>query len=70
MRTTVMLLVILAAACGSAESGDAPQAAELSRRQKDSLLAKMPVRGAGAVGKALNALEASERRAVAHDTIS
>lgn len=70
MRIPVMLLITLVAACGPAASDDPPQATELSRRQKDSLVAQMPVRGAGAVGKALDALEASERRAEAHDTIS
>ena len=70
MRIAVILLTTLVAACGPAASEEPNQATELSRRQKDSLVAQMPVRGAGAVGKALDALEASERRAAAHDSIS
>lgn len=69
MRTFSLLLALALAGCApSAE--EAPAESDLTRRQKDSLLADMPLPGAGAVGKALDALEASERRALAHDTIS
>jgi len=59
-------------ACGQRadESGSATSAADtLTRRQKDSLISTMPVPGAGAVGKALDAQDASRARAAALDSI-
>ncbi|MGI9629268.1 MAG: hypothetical protein ACR2QM_20765 [Longimicrobiales bacterium] len=53
-----------------ADSDETAETTELTRRQKDSLIADMPVPGAGAVGNALDALGATQRRAEAHDTIS
>jgi len=41
----------------------------LTRAQKDSLLSTMPVPGAGAVGKALEASEKARARAEQHDTL-
>ena len=41
----------------------------LTRRQKDSILSTLPVPGAGAVGKALDAADAARARAERHDTI-
>ncbi|NNF27874.1 MAG: hypothetical protein HKN73_11685 [Gemmatimonadetes bacterium] len=65
-----VLCAALLVSCSPGTSEDAASASELTRRQKDSLVAEMPIPGAGAVGKALGALEASERRAAAHDSIS
>lgn len=52
--------------------GDPPESdsVELTRRQKDSIVADLPVPGAGGVGKALDALGASEARKIEHDSIS
>ena len=56
-------------ACGSG-AGDAQSASDsLSRRQKDSLIAEMPIPGAGAVGRALDASDRVNARVQAHDTI-
>lgn len=41
----------------------------LTRRQKDSIISTLPVPGAGAVGKALEASDAARARAEQHDTI-
>jgi len=41
----------------------------LTRRQKDSIIATLPVPGAGAVGRALEAMDAARARAERHDTI-
>ncbi len=51
--------------------GGEEQAAEdtLTRRQKDSIISTLPVPGAGAVGKALDAADAAKARAEQHDTI-
>ena len=70
MRTVAVLGLVLLASCAPGASDEETAASELTRRQKDSLVAEMPLPGAGAVGKALDALEASERRAEAHDSIS
>ena len=64
------LAVILAAGslpgCGS---GDAEPGAELTRAQKDSLVAEMPIPGASAVGSAMQARDRANTRTEAHDTI-
>lgn len=41
----------------------------LTQRQRDSLLSTMPVPGAGAVGKAMEAADRARERAEQHDTI-
>lgn len=69
MRTMTVLCAALLASCAPATSDEGDRTTELTRRQKDSIVAEMPLPGAGAVGKALGALEASERRAEAHDSI-
>ena len=65
-----LAVALLFVGCGGGEAGD-DQAAQdtLTRRQKDSILATLPVPGAGAVGKALDAADAARARAEAHDTI-
>lgn len=56
-------------ACGQG-AGDAQTAVDtLTRRQKDSLISEMPVPGAGAVGRALDAQDLSRQRAAALDSI-
>lgn len=56
-------------ACGRG-SEDARSAADsLTRSQKDSLIADMPVPGAGAVGRALEAADRANARTQDHDTI-
>ena len=56
-------------ACGSS-AGDAQSAADtLTRRQKDSLIATMPIPGAGAVGRALEASDRANARTESHDTV-
>ena len=54
---------------GGGEEADRLDPDTLSRRQKDSILSTLPVPGAGAVGKALDAADAARARAEAHDTI-
>ena len=56
-------------ACGSS-AGDTQSAADtLTRRQKDSLIATMPIPGAGAVGRAMDAVDRANARVADHDTI-
>ena len=66
-----LAVLALGVVCCGGEDGPGEEAARdsLSQRQKDSLLATMPVPGAGAVQKALDASEAARARAEAHDTI-
>ena len=54
---------------GGGEDTDQLDPDTLTRRQKDSILSTLPVPGAGAVGKALEAADAARARAEQHDTI-
>jgi hypothetical protein len=68
------LLIVLAtaaftASCG-AGGGDAQAAADtLTRAQKDSIVADLPIPGASGVGGAMRARDAANARTEAHDTI-
>jgi hypothetical protein len=66
----LVLGVLGATGCGAGDGG-ADEAARdtLTARQKDSLVSTLPVPGAGAVGRALDASDAARARAEAHDTI-
>lgn len=73
-----LIVVAVALSCWACGRGadDAQGAAStasatdtLTRRQKDSLISTMPVPGAGAVGRALDAQDASRARAAALDSI-
>ena len=56
-------------ACGS-RAEDAQSAADtLTRGEKDSLIATMPIPGASGVERALDAVDQAAARAAAHDTI-
>lgn len=67
------LLVATAAlglwACGQSAGGTTIDRDTLTRRQKDSIIAEMPIPGAGAVGRALDAADHAGARAEAHDTV-
>lgn len=69
-RALAVAAAVLAVwACGESQ-GDAQTAVDtLTRRQKDSLISTMPVPGAGAVGKALDAQDRARERAEALDSI-
>jgi hypothetical protein len=68
LAATFMLLV--ASGCsGGGDRGDEANPDTLSRAQKDSLLSTLPVPGAGAVGKALEASERARARAEQVDTV-
>lgn len=65
----VLAVVALAGACGG-EAGDARTAADtLTRAQKDSIVAELPIPGARGVGSAMDARDRLNARAQAHDTI-
>jgi len=66
----LILLASLAWGCGGgADTGSQAAQDTLTRRQKDSIVSTLPVPGAGAVGKALDAADAARARAEMHDTI-
>ncbi len=58
-------------ACGSEERARAREEAldTLTRRQKDSLVSTLPIPGAGAVGKAMSAVDSANARTRRHDSI-
>jgi hypothetical protein len=67
--TGILAVVALAGACAG-DGGDAQTAADtLTRAQKDSLVAELPIPGARGVGSALEARDRLDARARAHDTI-
>ena len=70
--TRVLLTMVLGLslqACGSSEADRSLAVDTLSRAQKDSIAASLPVPGAGGVGRALQARDAAAARAAAHDSI-
>jgi hypothetical protein len=60
-------LLLSAWACGPPRQEETP-ADTLTQRQKDSIAGTLPVPGAGAVQKALEASDAARERAERHDT--
>lgn len=56
-------------ACGDRAARRKEAVDTLTQRQRDSLLSEMPVPGAGAVGKALEAADRARERALQHDTM-
>ncbi len=71
MRRTLFLVLCISLMAGCSGSGDSAQSAAdtLTRRQKDSLIAQMPIPGAKVVGKALEAADSIAARVERHDTI-
>ncbi len=71
MAIAAVLAAPAIGACGGSDDQtvEAIPATEMTRRQKDSLIATMPIPGSGGVGKALGILEASQVRKQEHDTI-
>ncbi len=74
LRTIVATLALAAVtACSSPPSESNRQEIDrdtLTRRQKDSIIAEMPLPGAGGVGRALEAQDAANARARLHDSIA
>lgn len=58
--------VVAAAGCGG---GEPAEQTELTRAQKDSIVADLPIPGASAVGNAMQARDRANARTAAHDSI-
>lgn len=71
MKKTLGMLVVLAlAACGGDVDEDGQSAADtLTRAQKDSIVAGLPIPGAGAVGAAMRSRDQANERTATHDSI-
>ena len=70
-RTLVAAVVSCAlCACGGGDAETQTAADTLTRDQKDSIIAELPIPGAGAVGRALDARGAANARTEAHDTLN
>ena len=65
-EVAVFLIAGLLTGCGAAEG---EPGAELTRAQKDSIVAEMPIPGASAVGSAMQARDRANARTETHDTI-
>lgn len=69
-RALVVAAAMLGAwACGQSAGEAANDADTLTRRQKDSIIATLPIPGSRGVGRALDAQDASRERAAALDSI-
>ncbi len=69
-RTWIVAAAVLCVvACGQSAGDTANSADTLTRRQKDSLIATMPIPGARGVGRALDAQDRSRERSDALDSI-
>lgn len=65
----VAAAVLAVGACGG-DAGEARTDADtLSRAQKDSIIAELPIPGAGAIGDARRAVDKANARVQQHDTI-
>lgn len=74
MRRVPRLAAVAAAAigiwaCGQSGGEEQSAADTLTRRQRDSIIATMPIPGAGGVGRALDAQDAARERAAQLDSI-
>ncbi|MEX2526684.1 MAG: hypothetical protein WEA09_03535 [Gemmatimonadota bacterium] len=70
-RLSLILLLLFLPACSQAEQeeADADTPPELTRQQRDSAIAELPIPGAQGVRGALDAAAAAGARAQTHDTI-
>lgn len=67
--TGIAVTALTLAACAG-EGGDAQAAADtLTRAQKDSIVAELPIPGAGGVGGAMRARDLANERTATHDSI-
>ena len=70
MRAWIVATAMLGVWACSQSGGEAASSADtLTRRQKDSIIATMPIPGAGGVGRALDAQDRTRARAQALDSI-
>ena len=68
-RWIVGAAVLAVWACGQSAGDAASSADTLTRRERDSIIATMPIPGAGGVGRALDASDRARERANALDSI-
>ena len=66
LAALVCIGLALVVSCSSEASSST---AELTRGQKDTIISQLPIRGSRGVGRALQAVEQSQARALQHDSI-
>lgn len=65
-----LALAVLVTACGGDSDDDQRTTADtITRAQKDSIVADLPIPGAGAVGAAMRARDQANERTATHDSI-
>ena len=74
MRTLIRVLMAVGLAvgiqaCGASEGDRSLATDTLTRAQRDSIAASLPIPGASGVGAAMQARDAANARAEAHDSI-
>ena len=70
VAAALVSVAVLVSGCGSSEAADEDEAVELTRRQKDTIVSELPVRGAGGVGRAMDAVDQADARAAQHDSLA
>lgn len=65
----VLLMVASISGCDATPGESANAADTLNRAQKDSIVASLPIPGAGAVGRAMDARDRANARTADHDSI-
>lgn len=69
-RLLIVAVGVVSLSACTQGAGDAQSAADtLTRAQKDSIIAELPIPGASAVGRALDIQGLANDRTTAHDTI-
>jgi hypothetical protein len=69
-RRLIMIVGVLGlSACGPGGGDAASSADTLTRRERDSIIATLPIPGAGGVGRALDASDRARERANALDSV-
>ena len=69
VRLAIAALFLVPMGACNASSSETAEATELTRGQKDTIISRLPIRGSRGVGRALEAVETSQVRALEHDSI-
>ncbi len=69
LAAVTLVSVVSSCSGGSGDGASTAAADSLTRRPKDSIISTLPIPGAGAVGRALQAADSAAARAAAHDSL-
>ena len=69
MKKLTLILCTIGLMVGCSEGEESASGADLTRDQKDSIVASLPVPGAAGVGRAMEARDRANARSAEHDSI-